>query len=93
MFTLAAVGCGILLGFTTAQLAAPLYWRLLAAWPFGPGRLTRWLLALQRRLLVATGHHPYLVACVEALERAPDREAMSAARARARLWYALRRRR
>lgn len=86
MLSMAALGCGILIGFATAALAAPVYWRLLATWPLRPGRTTRRLLAAQRRFLVRTGHHPYLVACLEAIERAQDPAAISAAQARLR-WY------
>ncbi len=90
MLAVVAVGCGIILGLAAAELAARLYWRLLTAWPFGHGRLTRLFLRAQRGLLARTGHHPYLVDSLEALERAADPAALTAAQARLRWWCAIR---
>jgi hypothetical protein len=90
MLAAVAVGCGICLGLVAAELAAPLYWRVLTAWPFGHGRLARLFLRAQRGVLARTGHHPYLVDSLEALERAADPAALIAAQARLRWWRALR---
>jgi hypothetical protein len=91
MLSVVAVGCGVVLGLAGAHLAAPLYWQVLARYPLGGGRLLRLFWRLQRALLAGAGHHPYLVGCFEALERAPDAEARAAARARLRWWCAMHR--
>lgn len=89
MLTGVAVGCGVILGVAGAELAGPLYWRVLAAWPLG-GPLARLFWRLQRALLAGAGHHPYLVGCFEALAQAPDAAAVGAAQARLRWWCAVR---
>ena len=91
MVALVAIGAGILLGFLATERAMPVYWRLLGAQALPRGRLTRLWLRAQRALLGRAGHHPYLLACLEALEQAPDPSAAAAARARLRWWCAVRR--
>ena len=91
MRELIAVGCGILLGVVGLELTSPLYWRLLASRALPAGRLTRGWLRVQRNLLARAGHHPYLVASLEALAAATDTAALDAARARLRWWAAVRR--
>ncbi len=91
MLAVVAMGCGVVLGLAGAELAAPFYWRLLAACPLAPGRLMRLFWGIQRAFLSRTGHHPYLIACFEALEQAADAAAVTAAQSRLRWWCMVRR--
>jgi len=91
MLAVVAVGYGLILGLAAAEVAGPLYWRLLAACPLGEGRWTRRFLAAQRRLLAWGGHHPYLVDCVAGLARASDPASRASARGRLAWWCAVRR--
>ena|SRR5690242_11086411 len=90
MLGVVAVGCGIVLGLAAAELAGPLYLRLLAACPLGTHRLTRLFLGAHRALLARAGHHPYLVDCLASLAAAEDLAALSTARARLRWWSGVR---
>ena len=90
MLSVVALGCGLIMGLAGAQLAAPLYWRVLASRSLGTGRATRLLLRAQRHMLARAGHHPYLVSCFEALEQAEDTASRDAAQARLRWWCAVR---
>lgn len=90
MHSIAALGCGILAGFVFAGMVAPLGWRLLATCPLPRGRAARLLFRAQSRLRARVGHHPYAIACLEALADAPDAAAHRAAQARLKWWCAVR---
>ncbi len=91
MLPVVAVGCGVVLGLAGAELAGPLYWRLLARCPLPRGRLARLVWRVHRTLLAQAGHHPYVVGCVDALAQATDAAAVAAVRGRLRWWAAVRR--
>jgi hypothetical protein len=92
MLEVVGIGCGIVLGFVGTGLAAALYWRLLISGVVPANGLTRPVLRAQRALLARTGHHAYLVSCLEALASAPDAAALHAARGRLAWWCRVRRR-